>query len=178
MNYGVSMRKLFHLILLFLSINSPLLAQKPPGAQADASKEVMSVVNRLFDSMRTREVERLRALFIPEGQLISTSLRDGQPATRVLSLDGFARLVKETKEPFSERMFEPEVRVHGDLATVEGWYDFHVGQRLTNCGMNAFQLVRTSDGWKIAHVASTIQTKGCERQSRNQAANTRSDKES
>ena len=60
----------------------------------------------------------------------------------------------------------PQVRIYGDMATVEGWYDFHVGERLTNCGVNAFQLVRTSDGWKIAHIASTIQTTGCERKSK------------
>lgn len=154
------MRKLAGFVLLFFSIASPL------SAQTDASKEVMSVVNRLFDSMRTRETATVRGAFIPEGRLISTSIRDGQPSLRVLSLDAFVQLVKETKEPFSEEMFEPEVRIHGDLATVEGWYDFHVGQRLTNCGTNALQLVRTSEGWKIAHIVSTIQTKGCERRSK------------
>ena len=172
------MRKLLNLILVFSCLVLAAPAQQKPAAQPDASKEVMSVVNRLYDSMRAREVEKLRAAFIPEGRLISTSLRDGQPTARVLSLDSFAQLVNETKEPFSERMFEPQVRIHGDLATVEGWYDFHVGRRLTNCGMNAFQLVRTVDGWKIAHVASTIQTKGCERQGKDQAAVKRSGKES
>ncbi|MGB7923913.1 MAG: nuclear transport factor 2 family protein [Pyrinomonadaceae bacterium] len=155
------MRKLFALVLVFFSFTaSPLLAQ------ADASKEVMSVVQRLFDAMRAREVATVRAVFIPEGQLVSTSLRDGQPTTRVLTIDAFARLVNDAKEPFIERMFKPKVRVYGDMATVEGRYDFHVGQRLTNCGTNSFQLVRTSGGWKIAHVVSTIQTKGCEGQSK------------
>ncbi|MGB9178465.1 MAG: nuclear transport factor 2 family protein [Pyrinomonadaceae bacterium] len=164
------MRKLFNLVLVFFAITSPLLAQKPAALEKDASKEVMSVVQRLFDAMRMGEVATVRAVFIPEGQLVSTTLRDGQPTTRVLTLDAFAKLVNDAKDPFIERMFKPKVRVYGDLATVEGRYDFHVGQRLTNCGINAFQLARTPDGWKIAHVASTILTKGCEGQSKQQEA--------
>jgi hypothetical protein len=163
------MRKLFNLVLVFFIVATPLLAQKKPSAlERDASQAVLSVVQRLFDAMRAREVETMRAVFIPEGQLVSTNLRDGQPTVRVLTLDAFAQLVNNAKDPFIERMFKPKVRIYGDLATVEGRYDFHVGQRLTNCGINSFQLVRTSDGWKIAHVASTIQTKGCEGQSKQQ----------
>ena len=127
----------------------------------ETSKEVMKVVDGLFDSMRKRDVAALRAAFIPEGRLVATSVRNNQPTIRIMSLDDFVRAVSETKEPYVERMFDPEARVYGDLATVEGRYDFHVGERLTNCGANAFHLIRTSGGWKIAHIASTIQTKGC-----------------
>ena len=158
------MRRSFQILLVLFAITSPLSAHRT--AREDTAGDIMKVVNRLFDSMRTRDSNSLRAVFIPEGRLISTALRNGQPATRILSLDNFVKLVNETKEPYRERMFDPEVRIYGDMATVEGWYDFHVGERLTNCGINAFHLVRTSDGWKIAHIASTIQTTGCERQSK------------
>lgn len=123
---------------------------------------VMSVVNRLFESMQARQGEIVRGLFIADGRLVSTQMRQGQPSVRVLTRDEFAKLVMETKEAYRERMFEPEVRVQGDLATVWGRYDFHVGERLTNCGVNSFQLLRTPDGWKIAHVASTVLTAGCQ----------------
>jgi hypothetical protein len=89
-------------------------------------------------------------------------MRQGKPTTRVLTRDEFAKLVMNAKEPFRERMFKPEVRVEGDVATVWGRYDFHVGERLTNCGINSFQLLRTPDGWKIIHIVSTILTTGCQ----------------
>jgi D-alanyl-D-alanine carboxypeptidase len=123
---------------------------------------VMNVVKRLFDSMQARQGDIVRGLFIPDGRLISTQVRQGQPSIRVLSRDEFVKLVIETKEPFRERMYDAEVRVQGDLATVWGRYDFHVGERLTNCGVNSFQLLRTPDGWKIAHIASTILTANCQ----------------
>jgi hypothetical protein len=131
-------------------------------ARADEAA-VLTVVNRLFETMKARQADALRSLFIPEGRLISTQARGGggQPATRILTRDEFVKLVLETREPYRERMFEPEIRVEGNLATVWGRYDFHVGERLTNCGVNSLQLLRTPDGWKIAHIASTIITAGC-----------------
>jgi D-alanyl-D-alanine carboxypeptidase len=135
-------------------------AMNEKGLTEDAA--VMGIVNRLFESMQAKQLDVLRGLFIPEGRLISTRLRENQPAMRLLTLDDFVKLVAETKEPFRERMFEPEVRVEGDVATVWGRYDFHVGARLTNCGVNAIQLLRTPEGWKIAQIASTILTQGCQ----------------
>jgi hypothetical protein len=112
--------------------------------------------------MLARQGDELRGLFLPEGRLVSTQARAGQPTTRLLTRDEFVKLTMETKEPFKERMFEPEVRVEGDMATVWGRYDFHVGERLTNCGFNSIQLLRTPEGWKIANIASTIITAaGC-----------------
>lgn len=55
-----------------------------------------------------------------------------------------------------------EVRVRGDMATVWGRYDFHVGTRLTNCGHNSIQLMRVKEEWKIINIASTIITQGCQ----------------
>lgn len=123
---------------------------------------VMDVVNRLFESMLAKQVDVLRGLFIPEGRLVSTFTREGQPNVRLLSLDDFVKLVAETKEPFRERMFDAEVRVRGNMGSVWGRYDFHVGARLTNCGYNSIQLLRTKEGWKIINISSTIITQGCQ----------------
>ncbi|HEX8747857.1 MAG TPA: nuclear transport factor 2 family protein [Pyrinomonadaceae bacterium] len=121
----------------------------------------MKTVNQLFASMEARDLNALRGLFIPEGRLVSTITRQGQPAVRLLALEDFIKMVAESKEPFRERMFDEEVRVQGDMATVWGRYDFHVGERLTNCGYNSLQLVRVQGEWKIVNIASTIITQGC-----------------
>ena len=134
-----------------------VLAEKSQGEE----QAVMSVVNRLFESMQGQQADALRSLFIPEGRLVSTTRQD-KSSIRILTLDEFTKLVAETKEPYRERMFNPEVRVEGDAATVWGRYDFHAGARLTNCGVNAIQLVKTAEGWKIVHITSTILTENCQ----------------
>jgi uncharacterized protein (TIGR02246 family) len=131
--------------------------------KTDDPKEIKTVVNRLFETMQAGDTEALRQLFVAEGRLISTFNRNGKTTLRTLALDDFVKLVQETREPYRERMFKQEVRIEGDLATVWGPYDFHVGERLTNCGTNAVQLVRRDDVWKIVQITSTIHTEGCER---------------
>ncbi len=140
-----------------IELAETILAEQARADQA----AILDVVKRLFDTMQARQGENLRDLFLPEGRLVSTQMRQGQPGTRFLTREEFVKLTVESKEPFLERMFEPEVRIQGDMGVVWGRYDFHVGQRLTNCGFNSIQLLRTNEGWKIANIASTIITAGC-----------------
>ena len=62
-----------------------------------------------------------------------------------------------------ERMYDPEVRISDNLATIWTYYDFHRGAQFSHCGVDAVQLVRTADGWKIAHIAYTVRRTQCER---------------
>jgi hypothetical protein len=45
--------------------------------------------------------------------------------------------------------------VDGPLATAWMDYTFHVGERFSHCGVNAFQLFRSDDGWQIIQIADT-----------------------
>ena len=51
----------------------------------------------LFDAMRVKEAEAMRALFSAEGQLAATQRRNGQPSVRVYNGEAFAKLIVETK---------------------------------------------------------------------------------
>jgi ketosteroid isomerase-like protein len=124
-------------------------------------EEILKAAQGLFDAMFARDTAQLHQLFTVDGRLISTWLRSGKPVARNLSVADFSKMVVATKEPYRERMIEPQVLVDGDVALVWGKYDFHVGARLTNCGINAVQMLRTADGWKISQVTSTIITEGC-----------------
>jgi hypothetical protein len=130
--------------------------------KGDAAGEALGVVNRLFDAMRAKDAEVMRALFSTEGQLTATQRRDGQPSLRVYNGEAFAKLIVETRGVLKERMYKPETLVSGDLAMVRGRYGFYVDDRFSHCGMNSFHLIRTAGGWKIVSAASTIELDGCE----------------
>ena len=155
------MKNLLCLIAILLSLAMPAMSKT--SGEGQSKDEIVRVVNRLFEAMKARDAEAIRRLFSAEGRLVSTFVRGDQVSVRILTVEAFAKMAAETREPFIERMFEMEVRLDGDLATVWGKYDFHVGERLTNCGVNSFQLLRAADGWKILHIASTIHTQGCEK---------------
>ena len=74
--------------------------------------------------------------------------RDVEAAKRVMLPEG--RLISN-----------PEVRIHGTIATVSTPYDFHRDGKFTHCGTDVFSLVKTAEGWKIAGAMWTIQRVGC-----------------
>ncbi len=132
----------------------------------DDAKAALAVVNQLFATMRAKDAAGMQALFIAEGQFVATDRRNGQPARRVFNGESFARLIVGTKGSLQERMYKPEVSVNGDLVLVWGRYGFYVDERFSHCGLNSFQLMRTADGWKIVHGASTIEMDACEPESK------------
>ena len=152
-----------NLLIILALLPCCALGQAAGGEdKSDAAGEALAVVNRLFDAMRAKDAEAMRALFSAEGQLTATQRRDGQPSLRVYNGAAFAKLIVETKGVLKERMYKPETLVSGDLALVRGRYGFYVDDHFSHCGMNSFHLMRTADGWKIVSAASTIELDGCE----------------
>jgi hypothetical protein len=76
--------------------------------------------------------------------------------------DFLANVARGTGEGANERIYAPEVRIDGNLATVWTFYTLHVGERFSHCGIDAFQLLKLPAGWKIVAVADTRRTTGCD----------------
>jgi hypothetical protein len=149
----------FALCLVFsLCIAVPALAQK---TKRDDSKAASEIPGKLFAAMKEKNAEAIRALFMPEGQLVAIDrprTGEGLSKTRVFTPDAFSKLIAESKAPeFIEKMDKTKVEIFGDMALVFGRYTFHVGDKFSHCGTNSFHLVRTIDGWKIANAASTLE---------------------
>jgi hypothetical protein len=123
---------------------------------------VMTVVKRLFDGMRTRDTAMMRSTFAP-GTVLG-GVPQGDRPVRFTPIEAFIAGIAAAPagQLLNETLYDPEIRIDGGLATVWTFYTFHVGERLSHCGMDAFQLVRTSAGWKITALADTRQTTGCE----------------
>jgi hypothetical protein len=144
-------------ILVGLLAAAPL----PLVAQAEG-RAVFAVVQQLFDGMRTRDTARMRAALHPEARLVSPALRDGAAAVRVESPAGWlAQVARSTGPPVDERLRNPVVRVDGALASVWVEYSLFVGERFVHCGVDAFHLVRTAEGWRIIDLADTRRRDGC-----------------
>lgn len=60
-----------------------------------------------------------------------------------------------------ERMWNPTVMIHKDLATVWAPYDFHRDGTFSHCGVDVFLLARDKGRWKILSAAYTVEPKGC-----------------
>ena len=150
------MRSLLIPVLALALFVDPATAQIP-------ETDVLEVVQRLFDGMRTGDTTAMRSTFHPEIRLVTTGERDGVPFAAVVPIDAWVSAVAGADQVLDERLYDTEVRVDGNLATVWSYYTLHVGDEFSHCGYDAFQLVRTPVGWQIIQVADTRQREGCTR---------------
>lgn len=140
-------------------------AASAQGSPANAEQEVLAVVNKLFDAMRTRDTAVMRSLFDSSARLVTTASRDGQPTIRSTRITDFISIIGRAPaaDTLNETISDTEVRVDDNLATVWTAYDFHVNSRFSHCGYDAFQMVRTPEGWKIIAIADTQRREGCKK---------------
>ncbi|HKP70598.1 MAG TPA: hypothetical protein VJV05_15025 [Pyrinomonadaceae bacterium] len=130
-------------------------------AQTDDKKAALGVVNKLFDEMRAANAAGILSTGTPENQLVAIrKLKDGKTRVDVINGEAFTKFFTKPNS-LEELMYAPNVEVDGNWAMVWGRYVFFVGDKVSHCGINQFNLVRTEAGWKIANGASTIDPGDC-----------------
>jgi hypothetical protein len=103
--------------------------------------------------MRTRDTTLMRAQLDPTARMIAIT-----PEQKIATIDPsrwIGGVGKATGDAYDERIFDPEVRVDDNIATVWTYYEFWLGPKLSHCGIDAFFLAKTSAGWKVNQVADT-----------------------
>ena len=61
----------------------------------------------------------------------------------------------------AEIIWDPDIQIDGDLASVWAQYVVLVDGEIHHCGVDAFHLSRFNEGWKIIHLSHTIRSEGC-----------------
>jgi hypothetical protein len=146
-------------IFVLAALAPPLHAQTTSSDEA----EVLAVVEALFDGMRAADSAAIRATLHPEARLVGVADGEDGPVLRAEPMDGFVSAVGTPHgETWDERIWDPEVRIDGRLATVWVPYAFYLGETLSHCGFDAFQLYESADGWRIFQIADTRRREGCE----------------
>ena len=134
-----------------------LVSLAPQAARAQSDKDaVLSVVKKVFDGMRARDTALMRAQMDPAARLIGVD-----PAKGVQAIDPglwIGGVGKGTGDGPDERIFDPEVRIDDEIATVWTYYELWRGPTLSHCGYDAFFLAKTGAGWKVVQVADSRKT--------------------
>jgi hypothetical protein len=147
-------------LLMVMAISAPAAAQPVP-AREDDKAAVIAAVQKFFDTMASRDVEGARSVLMTDGKLFAVRDQNGQPTARASSLQEYLDGLGKRTQDYRERMWSPEVRIHGPLATLWTAYDFWVDGKFSHCGVDAFELIKTADGWKISGGAYTVERTGC-----------------
>jgi hypothetical protein len=154
MRYAPPMR-MMTTIAAVLALTANVLAQSATAEQ-DA---VLKTVQAFFDTMNARDVEGARKILQPQGRFHAMRMRDGKPDVHAFANEEYFADLQASKQTMRERIWTPEVRIHGLIATVTAPYDFWIDGKQSHCGTDVFDLIKTEEGWKIAGGVYTVETK-------------------
>jgi hypothetical protein len=155
MRYAPAMRVVLAVALSVLAAPAVTTAQ-PSNTEREA---VLAVVQRFFDTMTARDVDGARQVLQPQGRFHAMRMRDGKPDVRAFSNEEYFADLQASRQKMQERIWSPEVRISGVIATLWAPYDFWIDGKYSHCGIDAFDLIKTEDGWKIAGGVYTVEAK-------------------
>ena len=147
-------------IALAVGASSLLLIASAAPSQTPRDTAV-ATVNEFFRAMTAHDTAALRRVQIADGVQYSARIGGDSVAIRRGTFEAFAQQMASMRDTYVERMWNPTVLVHGPLAVVWAPYDIHRNREFMHCGVDAFTLLRTPAGWKIATVSYTAEPTGC-----------------
>jgi hypothetical protein len=139
-------------LVLFLFCSFLAITQ----AQSD-KKAIKSVINQFFIGLSTGDTVLIKST-CTEKPILQTYMKSKTGKLQVTSLE-FSKFVEMIGTPSKNKFFEDikfkAINLEQELATVWTPYTFYVNDKVSHCGTNAFQLVKTTEGWKIQYILDT-----------------------
>ena len=129
------------------------------SAQAVGADLPETPVNNLFDAMREHDAEKLLSQFTDKA-LLQRALPDG--SVRQSDIKKFAKSIAQSTAFLDEHLLSVSVQQSGNLATVWTPYAFYLNEKLSHCGVNSFQVVKTQEGWKIQYLIDNSHQGDCQ----------------
>lgn len=149
-----------HPILSLVMLGATLSASA--RAQEADRAAVLATVQKVFQAMHTRDTALLTQAFDTSARLVGVTTR-GTPGVRLLLPSAFGAAIANAPAGavWNERIWDPEVRVDGDVAQVWAYYTFHLNTTFSHCGVDAFMLLKIGSEWKITQLADSRRTTAC-----------------
>ena len=143
------------LLLTILAAPAAAIAQKQDKAA------IKAVINQFFEGMAKGDSTLLLGA-CTESPVLQTISVDKAGNQKVVTDDfrEFVRFVTTpSKNTLDERIKFEAIHAEESLASVWAPYRFYLNGKLSHCGTNSFQLVKTGAGWKIQYILDTRRKK-------------------
>ena len=165
------MLKLNNFVLCALALlPMAAIAQVPSIAQTEAVNDpradqaaIEQVMKQYHGAILAHDGTALSGLFLPNANLWLNVLTDSAYAraqaksptaqkVRVSNYQDFAKLVSTTTKNFDPEHSNVVIHTDGTIAAVYFDFVFNVDGKANNRGCETWQLIKASDGWRIASI--------------------------
>ena len=153
------------MLSVFLALAAQASTVKLPPAQVlppptGEQRAVLVPINQLFAAFAAGDSAAVLRLVYPDGRVTAVGpLRSGS-GLREQSWTEFAARLK-AGEGFQESISDPAIEVDGDIAMVWAPFVVRIGGKVSNCGIDHFDLVRQNAAWKVMNITFSSRTTGC-----------------
>ncbi|WP_139280936.1 nuclear transport factor 2 family protein [Reichenbachiella agariperforans] len=146
------------LICMMSSCSSP----EPNKTMSAEEMKVRQVILNLFQAMYDGDSSAIRPLFDDSPLLYTIYQRNDSTFKVEGGLNQFLQSVGTPHQvKWIEKSWDYKISIDGGLAQVWCQYAFFAGERFSHCGVDAFQLVKSPQGWRIFTLADTRRKDGC-----------------
>lgn len=136
----------------------PARALPPQPSSEEAA--VLATVQSLLATFNAGDSAAMMRLVFPDGRVTATGTRASGSGLRQQSWTDFATRVTP-QATFEETISDPAIEVDGDAAMVWAPYVVRIGGKVSNCGMDHFDVVRDGGAWKVMNITFSSRTTGC-----------------
>lgn len=155
------------LSLMGLLWGANMHAEQPQKTENQTQEvtRVISVVNRFFQVLETRDQDLARQILMPGGaifrRLVKGKTNDKSAGVSDdVSVTGFEALIEslpKTKAKYKETMSRPMVSLHKGVAMLWTDYKFFVDGKLSHTGKDGFSLIKKDGKWLITSITYTVE---------------------
>lgn len=151
------MRSLILFILLIIVINiQKANAQSTTVHNQDSVEAVKQVVQNMFTAMKNSDTVLLKTCFSSNVIFQTVVNKAGEVTVKNESLQDFINSIgKQPVGSLDEQIQFDSIKVNRELASVWTPYQFFYKQKYSHSGVNSFQLVKLTGGWKIQYIIDT-----------------------
>jgi hypothetical protein len=152
-------------ITILLALAAQASPDRLPPAQAlpppvGEEQTVLASVNALLSSFSAGDSAALLRWVYPEGRVTATGTRASGSGLRQESWAQFGQRITPGAS-FNETISDPAIEIDGDAAMVWAPFVVRVGGKVSNCGVDHFDLVRDGGTWKVMNLTFSSRTVGC-----------------
>lgn len=147
--------------LIVFAAAAPLGAQTASPTPAADSEGALAAVEKMFEGMRTADSAMVRAVMARGARFAMVDSRSTPPAIRFDTVGGWVAAIATSNRRWDEQIYEVQVRVDGNIAQVWAPYTFYLDKQVRHCGVNAIDLLRDGEGWKVTQIADTRRRDSC-----------------
>ncbi len=131
-------------------------------AQSTEKQAVIAPIQQLFEGMLKKDSALIRATLYPNARLATTYTdKKGNPQFKEEDVNGFVESIGTSTYNLEEKIWSYDTKIDGNLATVWTEYTFYLNGKLSHCGINSFELFKTTTGWKITSIVDTRRRSNC-----------------